>query len=287
MALVDFHQLAALHKLSRADPWFPSTHYCPLCMSETPPPRSLSPSVEPDEVRTSPPPSIKPQPKTPERNRGAVRPVPGVTPTSRGTYIRQRQEGDTDQVEGYDRDDYEDYVREDLKSRVFVGFEVFMEYVLHVPKDWNIQWEPVIETVKADPTFCGNLEGYRECCNNRGSLEESFYEPLAGMANAVLDVLSLPECNGIDGVESGIPQTYHVHSPKKLQGGVFNKANPSPDLVVLHKKCNTTKPDSLHWANALQILEVKPHGNAICDGEGMPRLVVDDKCVMTSSCNLL
>jgi len=65
-----------------------------------------------------------------------------------------------------------------------------MEYVLHVPKDWNTQWNSVIETIKMDPTFHSDLKRYRECCNNRRSLEESFYKPLAAMANAVLDVLS-------------------------------------------------------------------------------------------------
>ena len=280
MALVDFYQLATLHKLSRADPGFSSTRSRPLCMSETPPPHSPSPSVEPDGVRSSPSPSIQPQHETLERNRSAVRTVPGVTPPSHGSSIR-------DQVDSYDYDDYEDYVREDLRSRVFVDFEVFMEYVLHVPKDWSTQWESVIETIKVDPTFLGNLEGYRECCNNRTSLEESFYEPLAGMANAVLNVLSLPECGGIDGIESGIPQTYHVNSQKKHQGGVFNKANPSPDLVVFHKKCDTTEPNNLHWANALQVLKIESHGNAICNGEDMPKLVVGGERATVSSRILL
>ena len=177
MVLVDFYQLAALHKLNRADPGFSSTRSRPLCMSETPPPHSPSPPVEPDEVRPSPRPSIQPQHETPERNRSTVPTVPGVTPLSHGSSIR-------DQVDSYDRGDYEDYVREDLRSRVFVDFEVFMEYVLHVPKDWSTQWESVIETIKADPTFLGNLEGYRECCNNRTSLEESFYDPTKNHAPA-------------------------------------------------------------------------------------------------------
>jgi len=239
MALVDFYQLATLHKLSQVDPEFPSTHSRRFCMSGPPPPLSPSPSAEPNEARPFLPSSMKSQPKTPEHD-------------PRWSSVRQRQEGDTDRVDGYDCDDYEEYVREDLKSRVFVDFEVFMECVLHVPKDWNTRWESVIKTIKADPTFCGNLEGHRKYCNNRASLEVSFYEPLVGVANAIYDVLSRSECGGIDGIDSGIPQT--------------------------------TKPSNLHWANALQVLEVKPHGNAICDGEGMPKLVVDGERVTISSC---
>jgi len=65
-------------------------------------------------------------PKTPERNGNTTRPVPGITPQSRGSSVRQRQEGDTDRVDNYNRDDYEEYIREHLKNRVFVDFEVFI-----------------------------------------------------------------------------------------------------------------------------------------------------------------
>jgi len=77
---------------------------------------------------------------------------------------------------------------------------------------------------------------------------------------------------------------YHVNSLKKLQGGIFNKANLSPDLVVLHKKNDTSEPHSLHWANTLHILEVTPHDNAVCDGENMPRLVVGGEHPMILPC---
>jgi len=286
MALVDFYQLATLHKLSRADPEFPSAHSRFLSMPDTPPPPSPSPSAEPDEVHPSLPLSIQSQPKTPDRNRKAVHPVPKVTPLSRGSSIRQRQEGDTDRIEAYDRDDYEDYVDEDLKSRVFVDFGVFMKCVLDIPKDWNTQWKLVIDAVIADPNFGKHHKEYFEYCDGPGKREAPLYAPLAGMANAVLDILSRPECDRIDGINSGIPQTYHINNPKKLQGGIFNKADLSPDLVVLHEGC---KPElnNLHWANALHVLEVKPYGNAICDGGDMPRLVVDGESATSSTCTRL
>ena len=78
----------------------------------------------------------------------------------------------------------------------------------------------------------------------------------------------------LGGMDSGIPQRYHVSNAKKFQGGIFNKADLSPDLVVLHEKCGNN-PTGVHWANALHILEVKPQGTAICDGRNMPRLVVN------------
>jgi len=283
MALVDFYQLATLHKLSRADPEFPSAHSRFLSMPDTPPPPSPSPSAEPDEVHPSLPLSIQSQPKTPKRNRNAVHPVPKVTPLSRGSSIRQRQEGDTDRVEGYDRDDYEEYVHEDLKSRVFVDFEVFMKSVLHVPEDWNTQWKSVIEAVIADPEFKQHYEEYCKYCDDSTTREALFYEPLTKMANAVLDVWSQ---SGRCGTNPGIPQTYHVSNTRKLQGGIFNKASLSPDLVVLHKDCDHTL-SNLHWANALHVLEVKSYGTAICDGRGMPKLVVDGERATSPSRILL
>ena len=123
MALVDFYQLAVLYKLGRADPGFPSIRSRHPCMPVTPLPPSPSPSVEPDEVH---PPLSPLHPKTPERNGNTTRPVPGITPQSRGLSVRQRQEGDTDRVDNYNRDDYEEYIREDLKNRVFVDFKVFI-----------------------------------------------------------------------------------------------------------------------------------------------------------------
>ena len=282
MALVDFYQLAALHKLGRLDPGLPSIHSRCLYMSDASGPPLPSPSAEPDGAHPSLPLSTQPQPKTPERNRSAVRLVPDVTPLSCGSSIRQRQEGDTDRVEGYDRDDYEECIHEDLKSRVFVDFEVFMKSVLHVPEDWKTQWKSVMKAVETDPEFKQHYEEYRKYCDDWAAREASFYEPLAKMANAVLDVLSRSESSEIVGIDSGIPQTYLVNNTRKLQGGIFNKANLSPDLIVLHKDCDHMS-DSLHWANALHVLEVKPYGNTICDGRGMPKLVVDGEHVTRSS----
>ena len=286
MALVDFYQLAVLHKLGHTDPGFSSTHSRPLCMSATPPPCSPSQSVEPDDVHMPLPPSIQPQ--TPEKKLNAARPAPDITPLARGTSIRQKQEGNTDRIDGYSRNDYDDYVREDLKGRVFVDYEVFMKYVLHVPEDWRIKWEPIMKTIRTDPAFQKQHEDYCRCCNDPTARELLFYQPLANAANAILRILSQSQ---FDGMNSGIPQTYCVGNYTKLQGGIFNKANLSPDLVVFHEECDTTKPKgpkpNPHWANALHILEVKPYGNAICDGNNMPRLVFDGEYAMRPFCILL
>ena len=186
--------------------------------------------------------------------------------------MRQKQEGDTDRVDKYCRSDYEAYISEDLKGRVFVDFEVFMKHVLRVPDKWRDLWGPTIEAVKADPEFDKHHKEYCGHCNTSGSREVVFYKPLVKTANAVLDVLSE---SGFTDMSSGIPQCYRVNDPKKLQGGVMNKANLSPDVIVLDNGCKPSKGDHLHWANALYILEVKPYDNAVYDGRGIRRLVTN------------
>jgi len=185
MALFDFYQLGVLYKLRRADACFLSVHSHPL-MPATTPPRSRSPSVEPDQVHLSPPLPTQPVLKTPEHKHGPARPAPDITPLSLGSSIRQRQEGDTDRVERYKREDYDDYIREDyddyiredLQSRVFVDFEVFMKHVLRVPNDWRTQWGWAIEAVKTDAVFNNHLGEYCRHCDNsshwgQGVLETS------------------------------------------------------------------------------------------------------------------
>ena len=255
-------------------------------MSATPPPRSPSQSVELDVVHVPLPPLVQPQ--TPEKSPDASRPAPDITPLSCGTSIRQKQEGNTDRVDGYSRNDYDDYVREDLKGRVFVDYEVFMKYVLHVPEDWRIKWGPIMKTIQTDPVFRGYHQDYCRCCSDPATREVSFYQPLAYAANAILEILSRSHFNGMG---SGIPQTYCVNSTTKLQRGIFNKANLSPDLAVFHKECDTANPKGPklvpHWANALHVLEVKPYGNAICSGDNMPRLEFNSEHAVYPFYNLL
>jgi hypothetical protein len=285
MALVDFYQLAALYKPRCVDTGVPSIHSHPLTtMSATTPPRSPSPTDEsnqvyPNQVHSPLPPHMQAQFTTPERNRGPTNPVPGITPLSRGSSVRQRQEGDTDRMEKYTRGDYDDYVREDLRSRVFVDFEVFMMHVLHVPKDWKTRWKPAIEAVGVNEEFKAHLEAYCRLCDSPTSLEELFYEPLVDISTAALRVLS---GSNFDGISSGIPQHYQVNASRKVEGGIFNRAGLSPDLVVLHKDCDPTEKQNIHWANILHVLEVKPSGNTICDGTNIPRLVVNSKCQIRS-----
>jgi hypothetical protein len=134
MALIDFYGLAALYELRRSYAGFPSaSSHSPMSSARSS--RSPAPPVEPHGVQSSLPPT-QPEPKTPERKRGASHSVsaPGITPLSVGTAMRRTQDAGVDKVSKFKRADYDGYIREDLGSRVFVDFEVFIKSVLTSPK---------------------------------------------------------------------------------------------------------------------------------------------------------
>jgi len=273
MALFDLYQLAVLYNLRRFDAGFSPNHSHPSPMSGTTPSHPSPTKTRDHSSLPSPAPPILP--KTPKRPGTTT--LPGLTPISRGSSVKQKQDGDTNLAIKRDREDYEEYIREDLSCRVFVDYEIFMRYVLHVPKDWKIEWKRALDAVKADAKFKEYHEEYCRLCNINGAVKETiFYPPLKDTANAVLDVLSGSE---FDGIPSEKHQYYHVNEPNHVKGGVMNKRGLSPDLVILDKgRPDPGKTGSIHWANPLHVLEVKPDDNAICDGTCIPRLVVDGKC---------
>ena len=267
MALVDFYQLALLHNLGLCDAGILSDPPRPLPMPATPLRSSTNSSREEFSL-----PSNGPQlPSTPRIKR-TLPSTSCLTPQSNGTAARQGPEGGTNGFDACNRADYEEYIREDLNSRVFVDFEVFLKTVLHAPEDWETKWKPAIDAVKADGKFKVNHETYCGLCEEGGTLEEDFYPSLMGMANAALNVLSR---NRFEGIPARECQYYHVNNPAILKGGVMNKHGLSPDLILLHKNRPRGKGPAPHWANPLHILEVKPFDNALCEGIDMPRLVVD------------
>ena len=125
-------------------------------------------------------------------------PVDSITPTNDGSATRKREEDETDQASNESRsDDYSEYIREDLYSRVFVDFEVFTKSVLHIPSDWKTLWQRAIEAVKENKKFKESLETYREECDKCDLRKKSFFEPLMHAVNTVLDVMSAPELDTI------------------------------------------------------------------------------------------
>lgn len=162
--------------------------------------------------------------------------------------------------------DYDAFIREDLNERVLVDFEVFMKNVLHVLDGWKSKWGLAIQVVREDPGFKTHHDKYCELCNEFDLQEESLYRPFMEAKNSALRVLSQSE---IGGITPEIPQHCHANDPKKLRGGVINKSNLPPDFGILHKDREPPQACSLHWANPLRVLEIKPFGNAVSDGAGV------------------
>lgn len=267
MALLDLHQLVDVFNMRRHDAQFLFEHYYPPMSTPHLPSSPTKPRTRISALASS-----LPVPKTPKSKRIVT---VASTPIARGSAVRHRQEGDSNRFDKYDRAEYEDYIREDLNSRVFVDFEVFLKHVLLVPAEWRKTWGQAITAVKADATFRGHHKFYCDMSNEQGGHEIGFYPPLVAMANAVLEVIARSKFGDIPYERR---QYYHINHPSRIKGGVMNKKGLSPDLIVLNKERPVPcAEERTHWANPLHVIEVKPYDTAICDGKSIPRLIVDGK----------
>jgi len=259
MALVDSYHLAVLYNLSRRDGGV-------LSNCSYPPPM---PPANPDQPGSFLPRSTHHVFKTPEREHNATHSVPDTAPMSHWTST-------TD-----DSAEHDQYIAQDFKRhRVFVDIDVFMENVLHVPKNWKELWGPTINDIKHNEKFSSPHRKYTSMCGARGLLEQQLYEPLVEMENAIL---GLSKSIVDKSVKAQTPQRYLRNDPKQVFGGVMS--NLKPDVVVVrhnflhHIGSGETaeqrlKEANLSWAQPLQVLEVKPCDNALFDGSYMPRLKV-------------
>ena len=159
-----------------------------------------------------------------------------------------------DQASLSTREDYDDYVREDPGACVFIDFEVFMKTVLHVPVDWKTLWGPAIEAIKEDCEFKEHRGQYLLQCNNPASPEKSFYEPFMNLMNVIVDTLLRYDLSGI------------------CRGSQYHH----------HQNCRLSGTKHLHWPNPLHVLEAGQYGNTLCDGDNIPRLVVDGMLAVVS-----
>ena len=259
MALLDLNRLVFLYKLRREDAGYLPTRSDFPPMASTPSNSAILNLAE----------HLKTVFETPKSQKTLSGAAGFSTPISRGSAARKRQEAFWDQAQRYKRKDYDQYIREDLFSRVFIDFDVFLKSVLHAPDDWKTKWERAITEVKKNKKFLESYNAYCEECNRCGGHEVEFYKPLIDTANAVLDVISDSKV--------GAPHYYHRSDPKHIKGGIMDFAGLCPDVVVLHRDYDSSQRGNLHWANPLHVLEVKPSDAAICDGENIPRLMVDGK----------
>ena len=319
MALVDFYQLVVLYKLACGDLGARPNHsLSPLMFSPTthpsspspqagdtqPPPSVNAPAPEPSPHlvpaspplsspslcprQPSPPPvDLQPQLSTPQKSRTFASSLLDITPLSKGSDL----ETEADCAGKYDSADYVQSITQDfINHRVFISIEDFMKNVLHVPDDWESEWNPTILKIKGDDDFDYCWRKYCDQCDDSGVSEESFYELLVEMVNTVLELAEHSEST-----KPQTPQRYIRNDPKKLFCGVLNEAHLSPDVATIHRDLLTYLEPSegvsgkltepyLTWAHPLHVLEVKHFDNALIDGSRLPRLKAEGKA--TTPCCL-
>ena len=200
-----------------------------------------------------------------------------------------------EQVPKYGCAKYEQYIAEDFeRHRVFVSIDVFMEYVLHVPQNWKNKWRNSIKKIKCDRAFSIAYNDYCHQCGTSGTNEQRFYKPLVDMTNAVLDFSTRQSLD--KSIKPTTRQRYLRNDPQRVLRGMMNDL--SPDIVAVHadflphigseeRKERCLKESNLTWAQPLQVLEVKPWGNALVDGACMPRLKVDGEWAAATRSDIL
>ncbi|KAG7447163.1 uncharacterized protein BT62DRAFT_1004738 [Guyanagaster necrorhizus] len=119
--------------------------------------------------------------------------------------------------------DFERYILEDLRNRVFMSSDHFLNNILHLPRDWqtNDKIKSQIEALKNDAAFKNDINAYDELCNERNPGEKNFYHPHSLMFNNAFDALGATEesrlgiyrqdAKPVDGgLEKNIPDTLGV-----------------------------------------------------------------------------
>ena len=284
MALVAFYQLAALYKLSCSDVGGLSESSHPPFMPATKPPNSHSPAVQPGQSNSVPASSPRLAPTTPDRNRGATRPVVHSMPLSVETAIIQKLQPGPDQAQKYDSAKYEQYIVEEFECHgVFVDIDVFMKHVLHIPEDWGVSWARTIRQIKRDPRFLTAQWDLTRQGGTRGGHGEKFYKPLVDMTNTIIKFSEmLPD----DSVEPRTRVRYLRNDPKKILHG--SAQDLSPDIVAVQdsflSRLSSREQSEQHLrttdltrAQPPHTLEVEPIDYALVDGYRMPRLKVNGK----------
>jgi len=295
MVLVDFYQLAVLHKLSHGGAGDLFDCPDPPTMPAATQSSSRLPAVETDQPHSIFPLPTPPVPRTPKRKHSAIQSTPNLTPTTRGTSVLQRLRHAADETKKYDSSKYEEYIVQDFeRHRVFVDIDVFMKHVLHVPDNWKDLWGETIRQIERDAAFSISYMDYSIQCSTSGAEETRFYKPLVDMTNAILDFSANRSEN--ESVKPKTPQRYLRNDPRNVLCGVMNDL--SPDIIAVHDEFLPKmrlgelgewhlKKTNLTWAQPLQALEVKPSDGALVDGSCMPRLKVNGEHVATSRDDIL
>ncbi|KAK0451398.1 uncharacterized protein EV420DRAFT_1766427 [Desarmillaria tabescens] len=184
-------------------------------------------------------------PRTPSPSSDNTRPsswITGRTPYSRGTTSLNvcnpgKKVGPVDP-----------YLKEDLRHRLFIDFDTFLQTILLLPADWRTSFKSAIDHVLADKEFNGLLNEYLKKVNVAvvdHDREKRLYRPHAKMCNRAVNVLQTHQDTKVS--DDNIVH-YHRMDPLVVRG---SKDQLKPDIVGMLTQIFASPKDKLKL-NALE-----------------------------------
>ncbi|KAG7442732.1 uncharacterized protein BT62DRAFT_973413 [Guyanagaster necrorhizus] len=218
-------------------------------------PRNDGPGFPSTQERKTPPPkeSVAEQIRSSVQSTPLSNHAPTVNPTANPDHL----------VADFDR-----YILEDLRIRVFISADHYFSNILHLPDDWrmNDEIKSKIEAVKNDVVFENHVKTYVALCNQSSPGEKTFYHPHSLMCNSAFDVLGATEdsrlgiyrqdAKSVDGgLEKNIPDTLGVLRAMFNSSGnvVDNMEDKGPE-------------DNFSWAQTMHWQEFKPNEYYLDEG---------------------
>ncbi|KAK0218288.1 hypothetical protein EDD85DRAFT_867011 [Armillaria nabsnona] len=178
----------------------------------------------------------------------------------------------------YDRKDYDNFIREDLATRVFIPSDDFLRVILHLPGDWRTDptITALIEKVKSDEQWKKFWADYAAQCGQKD--ESMLYHPHSSLCNRALDLIKSDSP-----LEPDIG--FYRQDPKVVKG---TNANLSPDVITLllslfNSSQNNIRDieaggpkNSVGWPQLLQWLDFKLSETTLDNGRYATRVLTAD-----------
>ncbi|KAK0476419.1 hypothetical protein IW261DRAFT_1367795 [Armillaria novae-zelandiae] len=179
----------------------------------------------------------------------------------------------------YDRKDYDNFIREDLATRVFIPSDDFLRVILHLPGDWreDPSITSLIEKVKNDEQWKELWADYVTQCGQKD--EKLLYRPHSSLCNRALNLIKIDSPSEPD-------IGFYRQDPKYVKG---TNANLSPDVITLLLSLfNSSKnkiadieaggpTNSIGWPQLLQWLDFKLSETTLDNGRRATRVLTADK----------
>ncbi|KAK0209753.1 hypothetical protein IW262DRAFT_1498223 [Armillaria fumosa] len=179
----------------------------------------------------------------------------------------------------YDRKDYDNFIREDLLTRVFIPSDDFLRVILHLPGDWrkDPSITSLIEKVKNDEQWKKLWADYMVQCGQTD--EKLLYRLHSSLCNRALDLIKIDFPSELD-------IGFYRQDPKYVKG---TNANLSPDVITLLLSLfNSSKnkiadieaggpQNSIGWPQLLQWLDFKLSETTLDNGRNATRVLTADK----------